>query len=168
MSQFNAGDEVRIIRKTSGYAGKLRVGDTAIISEFNRGNCSARMSTEAGLCSCFHDLRNIELVKHKWSIYNNDLPWEKLSNKQKGKLMVAENDGYEIKGVKCTALNKPVRFDCHYITYFAVQPEPVKPEPPKPEPTMAALFVVDWNDCMGDFGDSAIQMIAKGWNKPCK
>ena len=44
----------------------------------------------------------------------------------------------------------------------------IKPEPVKPEPTMAALFVVDWNDCMGDFGDSAIQMIAKGWNKPCK
>jgi hypothetical protein len=105
-----------------------------------------------------------EDIAPKWTIYNNTLTWSDLSDKQKGKLMVAENDGYEIKGFKCTALNKPVRFDCHHITYFAVEPVPVKPEP-----TMAELFRNDWATC--NFGlDANIQeqMIAKGWTKSCK
>jgi hypothetical protein len=105
-----------------------------------------------------------EDIKPKWTIYNNTLPWSQLSDKQKGKLMVAENDGYEIEGVKCTALNKPVRFDCHHIAYFAVEPEPAKPEP-----TMEELFDADSEsfDFRGS-GDFPEYMIAKGWTKTCK
>ena len=101
----------------------------------------------------------IKLAYPKWSIYNNDLPWKKLSNKQKGKLLLAAYDGVKFFDFD----NITPSFLVYSQVYTAIKPEPVKPEP-----TMAALFVVDWNDCMGDFGDSAIQMIAKGWNKPCK
>jgi hypothetical protein len=105
-----------------------------------------------------------EDIKPKWSIYNNTLPWSELSDKQKGKLMVAENDGHEIEGVKCTALNKPVRFDCHHIAYFAVEPEPTKPEP-----TMEELFIEDAGYWLPEsISVFAIKMIAKGWTKPCK
>ena len=100
-------------------------------------------------------------VKPKWTIYNNTLPWSDLSDKQKGKLMVAENDGYEIKGFKCTALNKPVRFDCHHITYFAVEPVPVKPES-----KMANLLMVDLSQCQD--GDLISHLINRGWTKSCK
>jgi hypothetical protein len=97
MSKFKVGDEVRIIKDTAGYVGKLRIGDIAIISEFNNTNRSAIMNTETGLCSCFHDLENIELVKPKWTIYNNTLPWKELSDKQKGKMLLANYNKIKFK-----------------------------------------------------------------------
>ena len=168
MSEFKVGDEVRIIRKTSGYAGKLRVGDSAKIDCFFFDNAgqkiSARMTCDSNSISCYHNLENIKLAKPKWSIYNNDLPWEKLSNKQKGKILVADNDGIEIQGHGFLSLAMPVRFDITSIAYFAV-----KPEPAKPEPTMEELFDGDWKECfLGDPATFNKRMIVKGWTKPCK
>jgi hypothetical protein len=163
MSDFKIGDRVVITGHTKGYVGCLKVGDTAHIAEFyspEGKNMSARMVCDGWADSCYHSLNNIEL-KPKWSIYNNTLPWSQLRDKQKGKLLVAENDGHEIKGLNCTTLNKPVRFDCHHITYFAVEAVPVKPEP-----TMAEVFVADWHEAnvhlVKEFSE---YMIAKGWVK---
>ena len=163
MNKFKVGDDVIISEVTKSYLGKLTLGSLAVIGEFNHNCTFARMIGELNIMCGWHNLNNIK-HSEKWTIYNNTLPWSQLSDKQKGKLMVAENDGYEIKGFKCTALNKPVRFDCHHITYFAVEPVPVKPEP-----TMADLFFADWIECKTrDVKMLAEHMIAKGWTKSCK
>ena len=162
MSEFNKGDRVLVNSRNPTASKLIQIGDIRTVTD----TCVDMVRLDNILTGwLFHS--NIELVpediKPKWSIYNNTLLWAKLSDKQKGKLMVAENDGYEIEGVKCTALNKPVRFDCHHIAYFAVEPEP-----PKPEPTMAELFKKDWRDLLCVDGKFEQQMIAKGWTKPCK
>jgi hypothetical protein len=162
VNKFKVGDEVIISEVTNSYSGKLTLGSLAVVGEFNHNCTFARMIGELNIMCGWHNLANIKHAE-KWSIYNNTLPWSELSDKQKGKLMVAENDGYEIEGVKCTALNKPVRFDCHHIAYFAVEPEP-----PKPEPTMEELFLIDWKDCLCVGGKQEQKMIAKGWTKTCK
>jgi hypothetical protein len=149
MSKFKVGDEVRIIKDTAGYVGKLRIGDIAIISEFNNTNRSAIMNTETGLCSCFHDLENIELVKPKWTIYNNTLPWKELSDKQKGKMLLAAHDGKSFGTHKAVFKNPD-------HSYQAV----------KSKPTMEELFLADWKECcpfsVETFAD---KIIAKGWAK---
>ena len=160
MRKFKVGDEVIISEVTSSYSGKLTLGSLAVIGQFNHNCTFARMIGELNIMCGWHDLNNIKHAE-KWSIYNNTLPWSQLSDKQKGKLMVAENSGHEIKGFKCTSLNKPVRFDCHHITYFAFEPAPVKPEP-----TMAELLMVDLSQCHD--GDLISHLINKGWTKPCK
>jgi hypothetical protein len=103
-----------------------------------------------------------ELVKPKWSIYNNTLPWSQLSDKQKGKLLLANHSGIEIKGGQFLSLKQPVKFDHPNFHYFAVKSEPVKPEP-----TMTQLFVKDWNEVCDNTISGADRMIARGWNKPC-
>jgi hypothetical protein len=162
MRKFKVGDDVIISEVSKCYSGKLTLGSLAVIGQFNHNCTFAKMIGELNIMCGWHDLTKIKHAE-KWSIYNNTQPWSKLSDKQKGKIMVAENDGYEIEGVKCTALNKPVRFDCHHIAYFAVEPEP-----PKPEPTIEEVFESDWYDCSQITGDCAGQMIAKGWTKSCK
>ena len=99
-----------------------------------------------------------DMVKPKWSIYNNDLPWEKLSNKQKGKLLLAAHGRVKFKNV----YHKTPKFDCEGKVYTAIKPEPVKPPP-----TMEELFMADWKECGVGLEYLAPYMIAKGWNKPC-
>ena len=101
----------------------------------------------------------INLVAPKWSIYNNDLPWEKLSNKQKGKMLLAAHSGVKFEGV----VSNPPAFDCEKSPYTAI-----KPEPAKPEPTMEELFMADWKECGVGLEYLAPDMVAKGWTKPCK
>jgi hypothetical protein len=151
MSKFKVGDN--IIRINDAVYGQ-RAGFKAIV---DANYCYE--SSNSVRCKIIDE--NWELSKPKWTIYNNTLHWSQLSDKQKGKLLVAENDGHEIKGLNCTALNKPVRFNCHHITYFAVEAVPVKPEP-----TMAELFIADWHEAnvhlVKEFSE---YMIAKGWVK---
>jgi hypothetical protein len=151
MRKFKVGDEIFRVRVGTSWA---HIGYKATVLEDYQYLC------KDGEYTPIHD-GHWELAKPKWTIYNNTLPWSQLSDKQKGKLMVAENDGYEIKGFKCTALNKPVRFDCHHITYFAVEHVPVKPES-----KMANLLMVDLSQCQD--GDLISHLINKGWTKSCK
>ena len=159
MSEFNKGDRVLVTSRNKTASKLIQIGDIRIVTD----TCVDMVRLDDILTGwLFHS--NIELVpediKPKWTIYNNDKAWQDLSDKQKGKLMVAENYGYEIKGFKCTALNKPVRFVCHHIAYFAVEPIPTMPEP-----TMEDLFNADCSESNTRFS-LAKQMIAKGWNKP--
>jgi hypothetical protein len=90
----------------------------------------------------------------KWTIYNNTLPWSDLSDKQKGKLLLANHSGIRIEGVGFLSIAIPVKFECNIIVYFAV----------KPEPTMAELFKDDWFECLiSGRGEQHEKMIAKGW-----
>jgi hypothetical protein len=98
-----------------------------------------------------------ELAKPKWTIYNNAIPWGKLTNVKKGEMLLANHSGIEIKGVGFLSITQPVIFDCEHIAYFAV----------KPEPTMEDLFNADCSESNTRFS-LAKQMIAKGWNKSCK
>jgi hypothetical protein len=154
MNEFKAGDEIVRVRVGTSWA---HIGYKATVLENYEYLC------KDGEYTPIRD-NQWELVKLKWTIYNNEKAWQDLSDKQKGKIMVAENDGHEIKGLNCTALNKPVRFDCHHITYFAVEPEPVKPEP-----TMAEVLTKDVLGCSGFLRPHDVdELIAKGWTKPCK
>jgi hypothetical protein len=168
MSEIKIGDRVVITGKTFGYEGCLKVGDTAHILEFyspEGKNLSARMVCDRWADSCYHSLDNIEL-KPKWSIYNNTLPWEDLSDKQKGKLLLANiNDVAICMVVKSlrgddTFINN-VKIDNSSVCVYRAQPKPVKLEP-----TMAELFVLDWEEQKSFYKkDVAEHMIAKGWKK---
>jgi hypothetical protein len=96
-----------------------------------------------------------KLAELKWSIYNNTLPWSQLSDKQKGKLLVANNNGLIFKGF--TALFRP-NFGYNNVVHTVTKPETVKPEP-----TMVELFKADFYDSKA--GSVAEYMIAKGWSK---
>ena len=90
----------------------------------------------------------------KWTIYNNTLPWLSLSNKQKGKILLAHNEGLQIKKVNMkydTRLFK--NRDAVYQVINTV----------KPEPTMEELFMIDIMGCT--WNDLASTIIAKGWVK---
>ena len=159
MKEFKVGSKVKIISKTKGYQGFMKVGDIGQINKFyvlDGKNQSASMECEAGLSSCFHNLNNVELVKPKWTIYNNTLTWLYLSDKQKGKFLLANHDGVEIIGLECISIPKPVVFNCDIIAYQAV----------KPKPTMAELFAVDLNNCNAGIEIKVSeQMTVKGWAK---
>jgi hypothetical protein len=165
MSKFKVGDKIVIVKITKNCRSDLKVGDTAIIDDlfFNKiekVNLSASMLCDKNIKSCYHALENIELVKPKWSIYNNTLPWSELSDKQKGKLLLGDH-----KGIKFTIDNVAltrVGFIADNSVYKAQYIEPVKPEP-----TMAELFLIDWQDCLCVGGKQEQKMIAKGWTKPC-
>jgi hypothetical protein len=159
MSKFKIGDDVVIDLLTGGYSGKLKVGSVAIIGEFSINRRFARMVGELDIEGGWHNLANIKHAE-KWSIYNNTLPWSQLSDKQKGKLLVADNNG--IRFHFFSANGRPKFNICNEV-YTAVEPKPVKPEP-----TMAELFDRDWKECfLGDPATFNERMIAKGWNKPC-
>ena len=155
MSEFKVGDEVKAISKSFGW-GVVKEGDLGIVQGLNGGEIQVNFPNQEHW-SCL--AKDLELAAPRWSIYNNDLPWEKLSDKQKGKLLLAAHSGVKFEGV----VRNPPTFDCEKSPYTAIKPEPVKPEP-----TMAELFVADWpaHDT-GILDICADKMIAKGWNKPC-
>jgi hypothetical protein len=168
MSDFKIGDRVVITGKTYGYQGCLKVGDTAHIAEFYSSggkHVSAKMVCDGWGDSCFHVLDRIKL-KPKWTIYNNTLPWSELSDKQKGKLLVANiNDVAICMVVKSlrgddTFINN-VKIDNSSVCVYRAQPKPVKPEP-----TMTELFDGDWKECfLGDPSTFNERMVDKGWKK---
>ena len=157
MKGFKVGDKVVINLLTGGYSGKLKAGSVAIIGEFSTKLPFVKMVGELNIMCCWHNLANIKHAE-KWSIYNNTLPWSELSDKQKGKLLVADNRGLIFNGF--TIKIRP-SFS-YYNSVYAV----TKTKLVKPEPTMAELFKKDWYDCFCD-EDKYEQMISKGWTKPC-
>jgi hypothetical protein len=153
MSKFNIGDKIVRIsdfnKSTTpeGYITYVMKGDKYIAKDYS--------------VKFIHDFL-WELVpqdiKTKWSIYNNTLPWSKLSDKQKGKLLLASHSKIKFTCNK-VYVSWDVAFNNEGGIYNAQYIELVKPEP-----TMAELFVADWFDG----GLSSDNMIAKGWTKPCK
>jgi hypothetical protein len=99
------------------------------------------------------------MINNKWTIYNNTLPWSQLSDKKKGKMLLARHAGLLFKMNSVILAN--VKFNSEFTTYQAINPAPVKPEP-----TMAELFVADWHEAnvhlVKEFSE---YMIAKGWVK---
>jgi hypothetical protein len=164
MSKFKAGDRIRITANPSeNCKSMLRVGDIGIIDGFYLNGAgeevSASMTCDSHVIGCFHNLGSIELLKPKWTIYNNTLPWSELSDKQKGKLLLARHQDVEII----------LEGDTGYYAWFHREQgvyKAIKPEPVKPELTMAELFVIDWHETdvhlLKDFSE---HMIAKGWVK---
>jgi hypothetical protein len=162
MRKFKVGDEVKVVEITLAYAGNLKVGDTAIIKKFqiNQNRFVMLVGDDSNVC-CWHDVNNIELVKPKWSIYNNTLPWSQLSDKQKGKLLVADNLGLIFNGF--TIKIRP-SFGYYNSVYAVTNPDTVKPEP-----TMTELLTKDVLGCSGFLRPHDVDdLIAKGWTKPCK
>jgi hypothetical protein len=99
----------------------------------------------------------VELVapEDKWSIYNNTLPWSDLSDKQKGKMLLAAHGKVLFKIKDGIILNK-VRFIANETTYQAVEPEP----------TMAELLAIDIKDSSGFLTtDDINDLMTKGWVK---
>jgi hypothetical protein len=161
MSKFKVGDEVKVVEITLAYAGNLKVGDTAIIKKFqtNQNRFVMLVGDDSNEC-CWHDVNNIELVKPKWSIYNNTQPWAELSDKKKGKMLLGDHKGikFTIDNVEFTRVGFIGDNSVYKAQYI---------EPPKSEPTMAELFLIDWQDCLCVGGKQEQNMIAKGWTKPC-
>jgi hypothetical protein len=157
MSKFKLGSKVKVIEITLSYNGGLKVGDIAAIQEFQSShNRFVRLIGDDSNACSWHDVNNIELVEPKWTIYNNTLPWSDLSDKQKGKLLLAAHARVEIIGLGMLSIPKPVVFNCGIIAYQAV----------KPEPTTAELFFTDWHETdvhlVKEFSE---YMIGKGWVK---
>jgi hypothetical protein len=158
MSKFKEGDNVIISEVTNSYSGKLKLGSLAVIGQFNDNCTFARMIGELNIMCGWHDLNNIKHAE-KWTIYNNTKPWSELSDKQKGKLLVADNRGLIFNGF--TIKIRP-SFSYYNSVYAVTNPDTVKPEP-----TMAELFDRDWKECfLGDPATFNERMIAKGWTKP--
>ena len=78
----------------------------------------------------------------KWTIYNNTLTWEQLSDKKKGKFLLAAHSGVNIGGRGFRYLVNPVQFVDPTRAYFAIKPAPVKAGP-----TIEELFASDWGFC---------------------
>jgi hypothetical protein len=94
-----------------------------------------------------------ELATPKWTIYNNTLPWSDLSDKQKGKLLLAQNN--KLKFEDFTSSGPTMPFSKKWV--YVVE---------KPEPTTAELFFTDWHETdvhlVKEFSE---YMIGKGWVK---
>ncbi len=157
MSKFKVGIDVRVIGLSKLLHPGIKIGDVRNVT----ATCSNGVQLDGFSDGWVYDI-HIETLKPKWSIYNNTLQWSELSDKQKGKLLLAAHSGANIGGRGFLYLVNPVKFVDPNRAYFAVKSKTVKPEP-----TMAELFKKDWYDCFCD-EDKYEQMIARGWNKPCK
>jgi hypothetical protein len=154
MNKFKAGNE---IVRINNLRDDIKIGFKTIV---RAGYC---YKTPLGQLVDIID-RNWELANPKWTIYNNTLPWSELSDKQKGKLLLAGNEGVEMT-LDGDIVNDAA-FKCKKGVYKAIKPEPVKPEPVKPESKMANLLMVDLSQCQD--GDLISHLINRGWTKSCK
>jgi hypothetical protein len=168
MSKFKLGSKVKVIEITLAYNGGLKVGDIAAIQEFQSShNRFVRLIGDDSNACSWHDVNNIELVEPKWTIYNNTLPWSDLSDKQKGKLLLAKLNGIALCIVVKSLQGGDTFIDNIGIIHsrgqcvYRAQLEPVKPEP-----TTAELFFTDWHETdvhlVKEFSE---YMIGKGWVK---
>jgi hypothetical protein len=149
MRKFKVGDE---IFRARGKASWAPIGYKTLVLEDYKYLC------KNGEFTPINDSQ-WELVKPKWTIYNNTQPWSELSDKQKGKMLLGRHTGLAFTTIDGLGF-KNVAFDGGYCVYKAIKPEPVKPEP-----TMAELFLIDWQDCLCVGGKQEQNMIAKGWVK---
>ena len=164
MSKFKVGDEVEAVSESFTW-GYVKVGDLGVVTDKYEEQLIVDFPNQS-LWYC-HE-KDLKLVKDKWSIYNNTLPWSELSDKQKGKILVANINDVAICMVAksligdVTFINN-VEIDKGDVCVYRAQPKPVKPEP-----TMAELFTSDWKEfSTGLLSELAPQMIAKGWTKTC-
>ena len=154
MRKFKVGDEILRVSTKTGWA---HIGYTAIVLEgyqyLGKDFCIKNIAE--------HQWELLQkAAKPKWSIYNNTLPWSQLSDKQKGKLLLAAHNDTTISVGNIGIIFKPA-FDDGDTIYIAL-------EPVKPEPTMAELFTSDWKEfSTGLLSELAPKMIAEGWTKPC-
>ena len=160
MSKFNAGDKIVRVNKDSPWA---PIGyETTVLK--NGKYKDSDSSCKTGIVDEWW-----ELVAPKWSRYNNDLPWEKLSNKKKGEFLLAELDGSPMNIIAKSPSGGDLFIRCEKINSSESVVYRARPEPVKPAPTMEELFIADWKDrLMGNLEESAEHMIDKGWTKPCK
>jgi hypothetical protein len=157
MSKFKVDDEVEAVSESFEW-GLVKAGDLGVVKSLRGDEYFVRFPNQS-TWRCYE--KDLKLVKPKWSIYNNTLPWSELSDKQKGKMLLGDH-----KGIKFTIDNVAftrVGFIGDNSIYKAQYIEPVKPEP-----TMTQLFVKDWNEVCDNTISGADRMIARGWNKPCK
>ena len=154
MSKFKVGIDVRVIGLSNLLHPGIKIGDVRTVT----ATCSNGVQLDGFSDGWVYDI-HIETLKTKWSIYNNTLPWSQLSDKQKGKLLLAAHNDTTISVGNIGIIFKPA-FDDGDTIYIAL-------EPVKPEPTMAELFLIDWQDCLCVGGKQEQKMIAKGWTKPC-
>jgi hypothetical protein len=153
MSEFKAGDEVVRVKQSVDWA---PLGYKTTVLKHNKFK-DKDGNYRSGI---FKD--HWDMVKPKWTIYNNDKAWQDLSDKQKGKMLLAGHNGITIS-MSSGIFFKPA-FSNGSAIYKAIKPETVKPEP-----TMEELFISDWKEfSTGLLSELAPQMIANGWNKPCK
>ena len=158
MSEFKVGDEVEAVSESFTW-GFVRAGDLGVVKSLRGDEYFVRFPNQS-TWRCYE--KDLKLVKPKWSIYNNTLPWSELSDKQKGKLLLGRHTKLRFTVGSYDFDN--VLFDDASLIYKAIKPEQVKPEP-----TMAELFTSDWKEfSTGLLSELAPQMIAKGWTKPCK
>jgi hypothetical protein len=156
MRKFKVGDNVKVTAsnetlKVYGCNPEIKNGSLHVITSISDTSCNLNYLLSGYVLPDY-----LELAKPKWTIYNNTLPWSELSDKQKGKLLLAGNESVEIT-LDGDIVNDAA-FKCKKGVYKAI----------KPEPTMAEVFESDWYDCSQITGDCAGQMIAKGWTKSCK
>jgi hypothetical protein len=146
MSKFKVGDEIVRAKEFAphapeGYASKVINGYRYIDKDGGK----------------FHILDSQwELAKPKWTIYNNTLPWSDLSDKQKGKMLLAAHNGTKFCG-----------FGLDGIPVFNLPNEVYKANPVKPDSAMAELFWDDWQDCECSLQKAIDYMIFIGWAKKC-
>jgi hypothetical protein len=157
MSKFKVGDEVEAVSESFTW-GYVKVGDLGVVTDKYEEQLIVDFPNQS-LWYC-HE-KDLKLVKDKWSIYNNTLPWSQLSDKQKGKLLLAAHAKIRFTCNKLDVFGD-VAFNNKGGIYNAQYIELVKPEP-----TMSELFKKDWNDLLCVDGKFEQQMIAKGWTKPC-
>jgi hypothetical protein len=101
-----------------------------------------------------------------WTIYNNTLTWEQLSDKKKGKLLLAEHNKEIIKMVAASLGGQDVFL--HSVKIDSSKPIIYRAAPPpvKAGSTMEELFISDWQDTVSNLlRDFSKHMIAKGWKK---
>jgi hypothetical protein len=157
MSKFKVGDKIVVNARNNSLNNEIKIGDIRTVTETISDGVELDFISDGWV----HDV-DVELVpeiiKPKWTIYNNTLPWSQLSDKQKGKLLLAAHAkmlfcdfGLQIPGFALV--------NCVYRVE----------EVAKPEPTMAELFVIDIRTIsLGGDWNTSDKMIAKGWTKPCK
>ena len=98
----------------------------------------------------------------KWTIYNNTMTWEQLSDKKKGKFLLADHNQTIMKktAIKHSS-NQDMFIYCEKIDHSKTTVYRAAPAP-----TMEELFAVDWHKTNAHLlKDFSKHMIAKGWKK---
>jgi hypothetical protein len=157
MSKFKVGNKIVVNARTRTLNNEIKIGDIRTVTDTQSNGVQLDSIADGWV----HDV-DIELaskiIKPKWSIYNNTLPWSKLSDKKKRRLLLANNNGLIFNGF---TINSRPNFS-YYNSVHAVR----KCESVEPEPTMAELFDADAGSF--DFRGSVEfpeHMISKGWSK---
>jgi len=156
MSKFKIGDRVLVTGRNSTLNENVKIGDTRIVT--------ATQSDGAQLDDiCDGWVHDVDLSS-KWTIYNNTITWEQLSDKKKGKLLLAEHDKEIIKMVAASSCGQYPFL--HSIKIDSSKPIVYRAAPAKAAPTMEELFISDLQDTVSNLlRDFSKHMIAKGWKK---